>query len=110
MAATRGVLVNVVTGDESHRAFEMLPMLTAIGGAFFSYLAIFTGINAAKEFGGAPAPGGAVAAIPRRGGLLLLPARDRGGPARARHGRVDRGDRRGGTVLRHRAGAARRGC
>lgn len=63
VAAIRGVLVNVVNGDESHWAFNLLPVLTAIGSAFFAYLAIFAGINAAKEFGGTPALGGAVAAI-----------------------------------------------
>ena len=63
VAAIRGVLVNVVGTDESHWAFNLLPVLTAIGSAFFTYLAIFAGINAAKEFGGTPALGGAVAAI-----------------------------------------------
>lgn len=63
VAAIRGVLVNVVNGNESHWAFQMLPVLTAIGSAFFTYLAIFAGINTAKEFGGTPALGGAVAAI-----------------------------------------------
>lgn len=63
VAAIRGVLVNMVGTNESHWAYSLLPVLTAIGSAFFTYLAIFAGINAAKEFGGTPALGGAVAAI-----------------------------------------------
>ncbi|NYI07635.1 PTS transporter subunit EIIC [Allostreptomyces psammosilenae] len=39
------------------------PALTAVSGAFFSVLAVFVGINAAREFGGTPVVGGAVAAV-----------------------------------------------
>ena len=64
VAAIRGLLANWVTaGSAPGFAESMLPALTAIGTAFFAYLAIFAGINAAKEFGGTPALGGAVAAI-----------------------------------------------
>ena len=63
VAAIRGLLVNLVTAGITPWAAPVLPALTAIGTAFFAYLAIFAGINAAKEFGGTPALGGAVAAI-----------------------------------------------
>lgn len=64
VAAIRGLLNNWVTAGGAPGWVEsILPSLTVIGGAFFAYLAIFAGINAAKEFGGTPALGGAVAAI-----------------------------------------------
>lgn len=64
VAAIRGLLANWVTaGNPPEWVVSLLPALTAIGGAFFAFLAIFAGINAAKEFGGTPALGGAVAAI-----------------------------------------------
>lgn len=63
VAAIRGLLANLVTAGTTPWAAPMLPALTAIGTAFFAYLAIFAGINAAKEFGGTPALGGAVASI-----------------------------------------------
>lgn len=63
VAAIRGLLANLVTSGNAAWAEPLLPALTAIGTAFFAYLAIFAGINAAKEFGGTPVLGGAVAAI-----------------------------------------------
>jgi PTS system sucrose-specific IIC component len=63
VAAIRGVLANLVTSGQADWATSLLPALTAIGTAFFAFLTIFAGINAAKEFGGTPALGGAVAAI-----------------------------------------------
>lgn len=63
VAAVRGLLVNLVAAGDAAWAEPLLPALTVIGTAFLSYLAIFAGINAAKEFGGTPALGGAVAAI-----------------------------------------------
>ncbi|QCR19979.1 glucose PTS transporter subunit IIA [Agrococcus sp. SGAir0287] len=64
VAAVRGLLVNWdAVGAAPAWVAGLIPALTAIGSAFFAYLAIFAGINAAKEFGGTPALGGAVAAI-----------------------------------------------
>lgn len=64
VAAIRGLLANwVEVGTAPEWVVSLLPSLTAIGTAFFAFLAIFAGINAAKEFGGTPALGGAVAAI-----------------------------------------------
>ncbi|WP_371029911.1 glucose PTS transporter subunit IIA [Pseudoclavibacter sp. JSM 162008] len=64
VAAVRGLLVNWVTVGTAPEFVEaVVPALTVIGSAFFAFLPIFAGINAAKEFGGTPALGGAVAAI-----------------------------------------------
>ncbi|WP_271985517.1 glucose PTS transporter subunit IIA [Pseudoclavibacter terrae] len=64
VAAVRGLLVNWVTVGTAPEFVEaIVPALTVIGSAFFAFLPIFAGINAAKEFGGTPALGGAVAAI-----------------------------------------------
>lgn len=59
-----GLMNNLITsGNESAWLLTLQPILSVIGSAFFGYLTIFAGINAAKEFGGTPALGGAVAAI-----------------------------------------------
>ncbi|RAL24561.1 PTS transporter subunit EIIC [Thermoflavimicrobium daqui] len=47
---------------------ELAQILTLIGGGLFVYLAIFVGINTAKEFGGSPALGGLA------GALIINPA------------------------------------
>ncbi|GAB3489720.1 PTS transporter subunit EIIC [Nocardiopsis coralliicola] len=41
----------------------VLPALTAVSGGFMSLIMVFVGMNAAREFGGTPILGGAVAAI-----------------------------------------------
>ncbi|MFJ8213964.1 PTS transporter subunit EIIC [Streptomyces sp. NPDC096033] len=41
----------------------LVPALTAIGSGFMSLIAVFVGHNTAKEFGGTPVLGGAVAAV-----------------------------------------------
>lgn len=41
----------------------LVPALTAIGSAFMALIAVFVGHNTAKEFGGTPVLGGAVAAV-----------------------------------------------
>lgn len=65
----RGLLLNWNTaGGAPGWVGAILPSLTVIGSAFFAYLAIFAGYNAAKEFGGTPVLGGAVASI------IVLPA------------------------------------
>lgn len=59
-----GLLNNLITsGNDASWLLTLQPILGVIGSAFFGYLTIFAGINAAKEFGGTPALGGAVAAI-----------------------------------------------
>lgn len=65
----RGLLLNWHTaGGAPGWIATILPGLTVIGSAFFAYLAIFAGYNSAKEFGGTPVLGGAVASI------IVLPA------------------------------------
>ncbi len=65
----RGLLLNWNTAGGAPGWVEtILPGLTVIGSAFFAYLAIFAGYNSAKEFGGTPVLGGAVASI------IVLPA------------------------------------
>ncbi|MFJ3672035.1 PTS transporter subunit EIIC [Streptomyces sp. NPDC090106] len=57
LAGVNGLLVN------SGRLTGVTPALTAIASAFMSLIAVFVGHNTAKEFGGTPVLGGAVAAI-----------------------------------------------
>ncbi|KGE18067.1 PTS transporter subunit EIIC [Paenibacillus wynnii] len=59
-----GLLNNLITsGHTAQWLVTLQPIVGVIGSAFFGFLTIFAGINAAKEFGGTPALGGAVAAI-----------------------------------------------
>ncbi|MEW2413352.1 PTS transporter subunit EIIC [Streptomyces sp. NPDC046866] len=57
IAGLNGLLVN--TG----RLPAVVPALAAIASGFMSLIAVFVGLNTAKEFGGTPVLGGAVAAI-----------------------------------------------
>ncbi|MEV8479899.1 PTS transporter subunit EIIC [Streptomyces sp. NPDC051173] len=52
-----------------HRLPGLSPALTAVASGFMSLIAVFVGCNTAKEFGGTPALGGAVAAITVYGGV-----------------------------------------
>ncbi|MGW1077256.1 PTS transporter subunit EIIC [Streptomyces sp. NPDC002537] len=47
----------------------LAPALTAVASGFMSLIAVFVGYNTAKEFGGTPVLGGAVAAITVYGGV-----------------------------------------
>jgi PTS system sucrose-specific IIC component len=73
--------IAVRTGADPHGNF--VAILNVIGWGLFSYLGIFVGINAAKEFGGTPAMGGlagvllinpAIATI-KINGMALVPGR-----------------------------------
>nr|WP_308288097.1 PTS transporter subunit EIIC [Streptomyces corallincola] len=57
LAGLNGVLVN--TGALP----GVTPALSAVASAFMALIAVFVGVNAAKEFGGTPVLGGAVAAV-----------------------------------------------
>ncbi|MDR6225410.1 PTS transporter subunit EIIC [Desmospora profundinema] len=46
---------------------QWIQLLTAISRVIFAYLAVFVGINTAREFGGTPALGGVA------GGMIILP-------------------------------------
>ncbi|WP_211746041.1 PTS transporter subunit EIIC [Paenibacillus sp. Marseille-Q4541] len=59
-----GLMSNFITaGNDAAWLLSLQPIVSVIGSAFFGFLTIFAGINAAKEFGGTPALGGAVSAI-----------------------------------------------
>ncbi|WP_030898270.1 PTS transporter subunit EIIC [Streptomyces sp. NRRL F-5126] len=57
IAGLNGLLTNL------HWLPSIVPALTAISSGFMSLIAVFVGYNTAKEFGGTPVLGGAVAAI-----------------------------------------------
>ncbi|MGW2630617.1 PTS transporter subunit EIIC [Streptomyces chattanoogensis] len=57
VAGLNGMLTNL------DWAPSIVPALTAIAAGFMSLIAVFVGYNTAKEFGGTPVLGGAVAAI-----------------------------------------------
>ncbi|MET9804534.1 PTS transporter subunit EIIC [Streptomyces sp. NPDC006368] len=57
IAGLNGLLVNL------GRLPVLTPALTAIASGFMALIAVFVGLNTAKEFGGTPILGGAVAAI-----------------------------------------------
>lgn len=57
IAGLNGLLTNL------HWLPAVVPALTAVTSGFMSLIAVFVGYNTAKEFGGTPVLGGAVAAI-----------------------------------------------
>ena len=63
IAGINGLLTNLVQNGTWTWAAGVTPILTAIASGFMSLIAVFVGMNAAKEFGGTPIIGGAVAAI-----------------------------------------------
>ncbi|MCT1367188.1 PTS transporter subunit EIIC [uncultured Kocuria sp.] len=63
VAGLSGVLQNFAANGAWPWAADVVPVLTAISSGFMTLIAVFVGMNAAKEFGGTPVLGGAVAAI-----------------------------------------------
>ncbi|OII69165.1 PTS transporter subunit EIIC [Streptomyces sp. CC77] len=57
VAGLNGLLANL------GRLPALTPALTAVSSGFMALIAVFVGINTAKEFGGTPVLGGAVAAV-----------------------------------------------
>ncbi|MFJ3642676.1 PTS transporter subunit EIIC [Streptomyces sp. NPDC090108] len=57
LAGLNGLLLN------AHWLPWLTPALTAVASGFMALIAVFVGYNAAKEFGGTPVLGGAVAAV-----------------------------------------------
>jgi PTS system sucrose-specific IIC component len=51
------------TTAQSGAIFALITLFQLIGGAFLSYFAIFTGVNAANQFGATPALGGMIGAM-----------------------------------------------
>lgn len=63
IAGVNGVLTNLTTSGVTPWAAGITPALAVLASGFMSLIAVFVGMNAAKEFGGTPILGGAVAAI-----------------------------------------------
>ncbi|MEU6079335.1 PTS transporter subunit EIIC [Streptomyces sp. NPDC047108] len=63
VAGINGLLTNLVNTGHASWATSLVPALAAIASGFMSLIAVFVGINTAKEFGGTPVLGGAVAAV-----------------------------------------------
>lgn len=63
IAGLNGLLINLVADGIWTWAEDVTKVLTPIASGFMSLIAVFVGMNAAKEFGGTPILGGAVAAI-----------------------------------------------
>lgn len=63
VAGINGILTNLASSGTAQWASGIVPALTAISTGFMSLIAVFVGINTAKEFGGTPVLGGAAAAV-----------------------------------------------
>ncbi|MGP3999038.1 PTS transporter subunit EIIC [Streptomyces sp. 8N706] len=63
VAGINGLLTNLVNTGHATWATSLVPALSVIASGFLSLIAVFVGLNTAKEFGGTPVLGGAVAAI-----------------------------------------------
>ncbi|MDO9377998.1 MAG: PTS transporter subunit EIIC [Nocardioidaceae bacterium] len=63
VAGVNGVLTNLVTSGDAPWLSGITPLLAAIGSGFLSLIAVFVGMNTAKEFGGTAVLGGAIAGI-----------------------------------------------
>jgi PTS system sucrose-specific IIC component len=63
IAGLNGVVINLVTSGDAPWLESVPPYLAPLSSGFLSLLAVFVGMNTAKEFGGTPVLGGAVAAV-----------------------------------------------
>ena len=63
IAGLNGVIVNLVASGDAPSLAGIPPYLTPLSAGFLSLIAVFVGMNAAREFGGTPILGGAVAGI-----------------------------------------------
>jgi len=63
IAGINGILTNLVTSGSAPWLINVTPYLGVMASGFFSLLAVFVGMNAAKEFGGTPILGGVVGAM-----------------------------------------------
>ena len=63
IAGINGILTNLVTSGSAPGLATVTPYLTVMSSGFFALLAVFVGMNAAKEFGGTPILGGVVGAM-----------------------------------------------
>lgn len=63
IAGINGILTNLVTSGSAPWLSTVTPYLSVMASGFFAILAVFVGMNAAKEFGGTPILGGVVGAM-----------------------------------------------
>ena len=63
IAGINGILTNLVTSGSAPWLAGITPYLAVMSSGFFALLAVFVGMNAAKEFGGTPILGGVVGAM-----------------------------------------------
>lgn len=63
IAGLGGILNSIALSTGNQGLAGVIPTVTAMAQGFMSLIAVFVGYNAAKEFGGTPILGGAVAAI-----------------------------------------------
>jgi len=68
IAGINGILTNLVTSGSAPWLASVTPYLGVMSSGFFGLLAVFVGMNAAKEFGGTPIIGGVV------GAMIVAPA------------------------------------
>lgn len=72
LAGVNGILTNLVTTGTAPALAPALPFVGVLASGFLGLLPVFVGMNAAKEFGGTPVLGGAVAAIVVAGGVTQI--------------------------------------
>lgn len=63
IAGLNGILTNLVTSGAAPWLGDVTPYLGVMATGFFGLLAVFVGMNTAKEFGGTPILGGVVGAM-----------------------------------------------
>ncbi len=63
IAGVNGVIVNLVASGDAPGLKDVPPLLAPLSGGFLTLISVFVGMNTAKEFGGTPVLGGAVAGI-----------------------------------------------
>lgn len=63
IAGLNGILTNLVTSGSAPWLSDVTPYLGVMSSGFFGLLAVFVGMNSAKEFGGTPILGGVIGAM-----------------------------------------------
>ena len=63
IAGLNGILTNLVTSGSAPWLASVTPYLGVMSSGFFGLLAVFVGMNSAKEFGGTPILGGVIGAM-----------------------------------------------
>ena len=74
IAGINGILTNFVTSGSAPWLANVTPYLGVMASGFFALLAVFVGMNSAKEFGGTPILGGVVGAMVVAPGVASITA------------------------------------